>query len=131
MNSQLETIAENCMQSSYEGTSDFPTILGKLAAAGFESYFVDYRKNTSTYYLTDGDYVEIRNPTTPGKVATVFSAETVKANVRKSQANKHSYRDFCENVKAAGCAGYFVSLLGKRVVYYGRSGESHVELMPS
>jgi len=34
-------------------------------------------------------------------------------------------------VKAAGCAGYLVSFLGRRVVYYGRSAETHVEHFPS
>lgn len=32
---------------------------------------------------------------------------------------------------AAGCAGYLVSLPGRRVVYYGRTGETHVELIPA
>ena len=33
-------------------------------------------------------------------------------------------------MKNAGCAGYFVSIPGKRVVYYGRTGETHVEIIP-
>lgn len=32
--------------------------------------------------------------------------------------------------RAAGCAGYPVSLCGRRLVYVGRSGETHVERMP-
>mgnify|MGYP000402610447 CR=1 FL=1 len=32
--------------------------------------------------------------------------------------------------KAAGCAGYMVSFLGKRVVYFGRTAEVHVEHFP-
>ncbi len=31
---------------------------------------------------------------------------------------------------AAGCVGYFVQITGRRVIYFGRSGESHVEQFP-
>jgi hypothetical protein len=31
---------------------------------------------------------------------------------------------------AAGCAGYIVSFLGRRVVYFGRTAETHVEHFP-
>ena len=33
-------------------------------------------------------------------------------------------------VMAAGCAGYMVSFLGKRVLYFGRTAETHVEHFP-
>lgn len=32
--------------------------------------------------------------------------------------------------KPPGCVGYHVSLAGRRAVYYGRSGETHVEQFP-
>ncbi len=37
------------------------------------------------------------------------------------------YKTFCERVLDAGCAGYHVHIAGKRVVYYGRSGNSPIE----
>ncbi|WP_199553866.1 DUF1398 domain-containing protein [Sandaracinobacteroides hominis] len=45
--------------------------------------------------------------------------------VRWVQANgpDYSYAAFSRNVKAAGCAGYLVSFLGRRVVYYGRTAD--------
>jgi hypothetical protein len=35
---------------------------------------------------------------------------------------------FC--AKFAGCAGYLASLLGRRTVYFGRTGETHTEYIP-
>jgi uncharacterized protein YbcV (DUF1398 family) len=131
MDAKQKIIAENSTIGAYEGTSDFPTTLSTLANAGFEGYLVDYRKGTTTYYLPDGDNVEVKNVKTAGVVAPTFNASVVEANVRKSQANAHTYRDFCEGVKNAGCAGYLVTLLGRRVVYFGRTGETHVEFFPS
>ena len=48
--------------------------------------------------------------------------------IQKQQIN---YREFCERIAQAGCVGYMVSLTGRRAVYYGRSGDSYVELFPA
>jgi uncharacterized protein YbcV (DUF1398 family) len=42
----------------------------------------------------------------------------------------YTYQGFCSKVAGAGCAGYVVSLLGRRVLYYGRTGETHTEYFP-
>ena len=130
MDTHQKIVAGKCMAASYEGTMSFPEVLGVLADAGFEGYLVDYRKGSSTYYLGDGRAFQIANIKTPGIVAAEFTAATIEANVRKSQVNAHSYREFCENVKNAGCAGYLVTMLGRRVIYFGRTGEAHVEYFP-
>ena len=132
MNAQMKTIAQNCLTASYDATMDFPDIVGTLIKAGFEGYMVDYRRSTTTYYLPDGDSVELPNMRTEGNVAAVFDAEVVQAGVREAQmkAPGYTYKGFCEKVKAAGCAGYLVSFLGKRVIYYGRTAETHVEHFP-
>jgi uncharacterized protein YbcV (DUF1398 family) len=59
-----------------------------------------------------------------------FSAEGVAHAVGATQAGQIKYRAFCRQIAAAGCAGYFVSLPGRRAVYYGRTGETHVEHFP-
>jgi uncharacterized protein YbcV (DUF1398 family) len=131
MDLQQEEIAESCLASSYADTLNFPTVLAKLDDAGFEGYLVDYRRSMTTYYLPTGESVEFMNLKTPGAVAPSFDAQIVAENVRKSQAQAQTYREFSENVKNAGCAGYLVTLLGKRVVYFGRTGETHIELIPT
>jgi hypothetical protein len=56
----------------------------------------------------------------------------VAALVRWAQGNgaDYSYAAFSLRVRAAGCAGYLVSFPGRRVVYYGRTAETHVEHFP-
>ena len=132
MDAQTRTIAENCLKASYDGTMAFPDIVGTLIRAGFESYAVDYRRNTTTYYLADGDSVVIENSKTSGSVAPAFNAAGVESAVRDAQANQpgYTYRGFCERVKGHGCAGYIVSFPGRRVVYFGRTAETHVEHFP-
>ena len=39
----------------------FPDTVGALIEARFEGYVVDYRRNTTTYFLADGDAVVVEN----------------------------------------------------------------------
>lgn len=132
MDAARTEVAQACLSASYEGTMDFPVIVRSLIDAGFEGYSVDYRRSTITYYLPGGDSVELAAPKTEPPVAAEFRPDIVERAVRAAQAKApgYTYRGFCEQVKAAGCAGYLVSFLGKRVVYFGRTAETHVELFP-
>ncbi len=62
--------------------------------------------------------------------ARFFSAANVEAAVRAIQRQEIQYREFCRRIVAAGCVGYHVFLEGRRVVYYGRAGDSHTEYFP-
>jgi uncharacterized protein YbcV (DUF1398 family) len=132
VNAEHTAIAKICLAAAHDGSLSFPEIIGKLVGAGFEGYTVDYRRNSQTYYLPDGDYLELDMPHSAGPVAAAFDSAGVEALVRWAQANgpDYSYVAFCEKVTAAGCAGYLVSFPGRRVVYYGRTAETHAELFP-
>jgi uncharacterized protein YbcV (DUF1398 family) len=132
MDAERIAIAETCLNAAHDGSLSFPQIVGKLLGAGFEGYSVDYRRDSQIYYLPDGDNVELAMPHSAGSVAPAFDSAGVERLVRWAQANgpDYSYVAFCDKVKSAGCAGYLVSFLGRRVVYYGRTAETHVELFP-
>lgn len=132
MDAERIAVAKACLDAAHDGSLSFPEIIGKLIDAGFEGYAVDYRRNSQIYYLPDGDSVELDLPHSTGAVAAAFDSLGVEALVRWAQANdpEYSYSAFCEKVKDAGCAGYLVSFLGRRVLYYGRTAETHVELFP-
>lgn len=132
MDAERIAIAKACLDAAHDGTLSFPEIVGKLLGSGFEGYTVDYRRNSQIYYLPDGDSIELDMPHSAGSVAAAFNSGDVGALVRWAQADgpDYSYVAFSEKVKDAGCAGYLVSFLGRRVVYYGRTAETHVELFP-
>lgn len=132
MNQQLAATAQRCLDAAYQGTMDFPSIVRALIEAGFEGYDVDYRRGTSTYFRASGESVQLTLPATDAPVAAEFHASDVEQAVREAQnkAPGYTYAGFCAKVKAAGCAGYMVSFLGKRVVYFGRTAETHVEHFP-
>jgi len=132
MNEQLTATAQRSLDAAYAGTMDFPSIVRSLMEAGFEGYDVDYRRSTSTYFLPSGESVQLTLPKADASVAAEFRGDDVERAVREAQnkAPGYTYAGFCAKVKAAGCAGYMVSFLGKRVVYFGRTAETHVEHFP-
>jgi uncharacterized protein YbcV (DUF1398 family) len=133
VDAERTAIAKSCLNAAHDGSLSFPEIVGKLIAAGFEGYAVDYRRNSQAFYLPDGDSVMVDMQPSARSVASAFDAVEIERLVRWAQANPsdYSYVAFSEKVKAAGCAGYLVSFLGRRVVYFGRTAETHVEHFPS
>ncbi|MGQ9370822.1 DUF1398 domain-containing protein [Azospirillum sp. A39] len=132
MDADRAAVAKTCLDAAHGGGMSFPELVGTLIGAGFEGYAVDYRRNSATYFLTDGDSVQLDMPPVGSRVAPVFDARGIAACVREAQANApgYTYRGFCETVKGLGCAGYLVSFPGRRVVYFGRTAETHVEHFP-
>lgn len=132
MDAQLTKTAETCLNAAYDKSMAFPDIVGALIKAGFEGYVVDYRRNTTTYFMPDGDNIVLANRASEAPVAAMFDQAGIAAQVKWAQANppEYSYADFCKNVKALGCAGYIVSFLGRRVLYFGRTAETHLEHFP-
>ncbi|MDP3339469.1 hypothetical protein [Frigidibacter sp.] len=132
MDAERTAVATTCLSAAQDGSLAFPEILGRLIAAGFEGYAVDYRRGSQTFYLPDGDSVALDMADLAGAVAAGFDAAEVERLVRWAQANPpgYSYAAFSQQAKAAGCAGYLVSFTGRRVVYFGRTAETHVEHFP-
>ncbi len=133
MNAQQTAIAHKSLTAAAEGTMSFPAIVAILVENGFDGYVVDYRRNTTTYFLPDGESLMLDNPHSAGApVAQAFDEAGLVTQIKWAQsgASDYSYTAFSDNVRRCGCAGYVVSAPGKRVLYYGRTAETHVEHMP-
>ncbi|MBL8818432.1 MAG: DUF1398 family protein [Planctomyces sp.] len=130
MNEQRLQVIQQCAQGALAGRLTFPEIVGQLAQIGVERYHADYSRQEITYYFPDGDSVAVTTPHPMHEAATQFSASDVADAVRQSQRNEHTYSDFIQKTMSAGCVGYFVQITGRRVIYFSRSGESHVEHFP-
>lgn len=132
INEQQLAAARACLKAAENDSMAFPQIVGALMDAGFESYAVNFRRATTTYYLPDGQSVELPSHRFPMPVAPVFDTAGVQAAIREAQQQVagYSFKGFCEKVISAGCAGYIVSFSGRRALYIGRTAETHVELFP-
>lgn len=133
MDDQKKAAAKTCLEGAEGNTMTFPQIVGALIAAGFESYEIDFRRATATYYLADGDSMELATHNVGTPVAPNFDSAQISAAIKEAQqlVPGYTYKGFCKKVAAAGCAGYIVSFSGRRALYIGRTGETHVEHFPN
>lgn len=113
-----------------EGKITFPQVVGTLIGEGVESYHVDYVRSENTYYLPNGESHREAVPHKFPNPAKEFSADKVKATIKRVQAGEINYNTFSEEVIQAGCAFYIAYLSGKRVIYFGREGDFHIEYFP-
>lgn len=129
MNSQI--IAE-VSKATLDGTMPFPEVVRLLLATGVEYYHVDYVALRKTFYGAEGAAVvttSIPYEDLP-PVAQDFDVAALRADIADSQQKNQPYRDFTRRAMAAGVQGYFAFLRGKRVSYFGRQGDQHVEWFP-
>jgi uncharacterized protein YbcV (DUF1398 family) len=129
MDANVKAVILECAKASAEGRIMFGDVVKKLMAAGVERYYVDFMRGEASYYLPNGEYAVAAMPTRE-RPAAEFSAAEVEAAVRGAQSGTLPYPAFCERAAEAGCVGYIVSMVGQRVVYYGRAGDTHVEWFP-
>lgn len=132
MKQQLQDIAQSCMNGAESGSMTFPQIVQTLIASGFDGYLVDFRQGSITYYLPDGDMVQLKAAHVGHPVAERFDVGVIRQAIRDAQqmVAGYTYGGFCKTVTGAGCAGYCVSFPGKRVLYFGRTAETHTEFFP-
>lgn len=132
MNDDQAAVARACLQGAETDAMAFPAILGALMEAGFESYAVDFRRTTAAYYQADGSSLELATHKVVTPVAPSLDTEAMQAAIGEAQQQVpgYTYIGFCEKAAAAGCAGYTVSMSGRRALYIGRTAETYVEPLP-
>lgn len=132
MKQQSRDIAQSCLNGAESGSMTFPQIVQTLIAAGFEGYLVDFRQGTTTYYLAAGEPIQLEAGHGARPVAERFDGIRIGQAIKEAQqlVAGYTYGGFCKTVTDAGCAGYFVSFPGERVLYFGRTAEVHTELFP-
>jgi uncharacterized protein YbcV (DUF1398 family) len=123
-------VIHEVLAESQDGKLTFPEVVRKLLEAGVESYFVDFAKGEDTVYMSDGGTLvdRINLPLSPA--AEEFSSTGIIAAIRGAQADLIRYPEFVKRSTAAGVIGYWAFLTGKKVIYFGRKGEFHVEDFP-
>ena len=130
MNDSTRALIHDAARGSSEGRLHFGQVIGLLVQAGVESYSVDYRAQRSTYYLPDGEVLDIETPMPEEAIAPDFDSAALRGAIRGAQQGVVMYPQFKALSRQAGCVGYTVWIAGRHVSYFGRQGETHVERFP-
>ena len=127
MNSNL---IHEVLTESQAGRLIFPEVVRRLLEAGVESYFCDLARGEETFYMTDGT-TQVETMTLPlNAIAEEFSSTGIVAAIRGAQMDTIRYPEFVRRSTAAGVIAYWAFLTGRKVIYFGRKGEQHVEEFP-
>lgn len=116
--------------ATQQGTMTFPQVVQQLLALGVESYLVDFAAARKTCYLSDGATHSEPMILEPSPIAAAWSAPGLVSAIRGAQADTVRYPEFVQRATSAGVIGYWAFLTGKRVIYFGRHGEQHIEEFP-
>jgi uncharacterized protein YbcV (DUF1398 family) len=125
-----EQVIHELALATQQGKLTFPEVVRGLLEVGVESYLVDFATRQKTHYLTDGTTYGVPVILAPGPIAAEFSSADLVAAIRGAQADTVRYPEFVKRSTAAGVIGYWAFLTGKRVIYFGRKGEQHIEEFP-
>jgi uncharacterized protein YbcV (DUF1398 family) len=118
------------MTESQAGRLIFPEVARRLLEAGVESYFCDLARGEETFYMTDGT-TQVETMTLPlSAIAKEFSSTGIVTAIRGAQMDTIRYPEFVRRSTAAGVIAYWAFLTGRKVIYFGRKGEQHVEEFP-
>ena len=97
---------------------------------------MDYFELRKRFYSAEGEMMatSIAYEGLP-PVAPEFDAAALRANILDSQRHGQPYREFtrrgpCRTGHRGGVQGYIAFLRGKRVTYWGRTGDQHTEWFP-
>jgi uncharacterized protein YbcV (DUF1398 family) len=116
--------------ATQQGKMTFPQVVQGLLETGVESYLVDFAAKQKTHYLKDGTTHTVPMILDPGPIAAEFNGAELVAAIRGAQADTVRYPEFVKRSTVAGVIGYWAFLTGKRVIYFGRKGEQHIEEFP-
>ncbi len=124
-------VVEECTKLSDEGKMTFPETVMRLDKAGIESYAANLLVPNKIYYAGNESH-EVSFKLKGGrKVGAAFRQEDVVKAIRAIQANQIDYQEFLRQIMDAGVIFYLVFIKGRKVIYFGRNGEQHLESFPS
>ena len=105
-------------------------MLGRLYGVGVESYFADYRNQSTTYYLSGNEAYAVPMTMPSIEIPLSFNKDGVTSAIRGAQSDMVRYPEFLKLTMSAGCIGYIVWITGRHVSYFGRQGQVHIEHFP-
>jgi uncharacterized protein YbcV (DUF1398 family) len=117
----------NPLEGSMAGRLTFSGGGARAHQCGVESYFADLVRGTETFCMPSGETHVERITLPSGGIAADFSEPGIVAAIRAAQAERIRYPEFFRQATAAGTGAYGVFLTGKKVIYFGRRGDFHVE----
>ncbi len=124
------TVIHETLAKSQAGELIFPEVVRRLLEVGVESYFCDLANGAEVFYMTDGKSHAEKMVLPLMPIAEEYSSSGLIAAIRGAQTDAIRYPEFMKRSAAAGVVAYWAFLTGRKVIYFGRKGEIHIEEFP-
>ena len=123
------SVMKSVLEACARGRLVFQEMLSKLDELGVERYQADLVRSETTLFVANGSLV-LAGSLVRTAPARTLSPVGVEVAARALYRRRIGYDEFRERIATAGCVGYMVSIAGLRSAYFGRLGESYVEMLP-
>ncbi|HEX4020417.1 MAG TPA: DUF1398 family protein [Acidobacteriaceae bacterium] len=128
MNNQ---VLHDCLHLALKGNLSFPETIQRMAAEDVERYRADLVRMEKTHY-SNHDEAHLEPIPLAGAPAIAHNLDipAVKEAISVIQQKQIDYAEFLRRIMAAGVADYSVWLRGRKAMYFGRTGDFHIENFP-
>jgi uncharacterized protein YbcV (DUF1398 family) len=121
-------VLRECLTLAMSNGMTFPETVQKLHASGVERYDADLSRMETRYYAAEGaTHADTIPLVTAPQIRRHFSGERVIDAIASIKRKEIDYPEFLRRIMAAGTVSYSVYLDGRKAIYFGRTGDFHVE----
>lgn len=134
MNNIVDKLAEaqKYAMSVRPKVAGFPVLAEVLRQAGVQINRWSLPSCQSIYLMKEGSVVQQGTPLLTGvQEIPKFNRDALIVAIRTDQEGRSSFPEFLRSAWNAGVVGYETDFLGRKVIYYGSTGESYLEEYPA
>ena len=126
-----KTFFAHITKGALDGSINFPTAINILMEHDVEAYHVDLIRQEKTFFLANGQSHRENFILPLLEIQLAFNHDGVIQAIKDAQASKGTYIEFLQQIAHAGSNYYIVYISRKKVIYFGRKGDFHIENFPN
>lgn len=114
---------------SFTSKMSFPILIATLEKMGVESYRVDLSLQATCYCMATGEVMS-ESFQFDTNIAEKFDDGEIRAAVAACNSSNLDHKEFLKRIMGAGISSYTIYLRGRKIIYYGRNGDSYIDNFP-
>ncbi|MFM6927085.1 MAG: DUF1398 family protein [Bdellovibrio sp.] len=114
--------------SDFSFTSRMPffSLIATLEKMAVESYRVDIAQQLTCYHMLNGEVMS-ESFHFEGEIAQDFDDGEIRSAISDLKKTHLEYKEFLKRIMNAGITSYTIYMKGRKIIFYGRNGDSYLE----
>jgi len=114
---------------TFTGRMPFSSLVTTLEKMGVESYRVDMAQQSTCYHMLNGEVMS-ESFHFDGDMAQDFDDGEIRLAILDLKQNHLEHKEFLKRIMKAGITSYTIFMKGRKIIFYGRNGDSYLENFP-